>query len=154
MKTIRIADDLPPEIETLASEARAEGWRHIDRLIAEWSSGAERFDKPGEALFAVFAAGDLAGVGGLTREPADPSGDVLRARRLYVSPRFRRQGVGRALASAIVQQAQACVSRVTVNARQGAAGAFWEGLGFALASAGGFSHELPFSDDDLGARTR
>jgi GNAT superfamily N-acetyltransferase len=140
MQVIRLDDDLPEGIETLAAEARAEGWSHIDRLIAGWAAG-ERFDAPGEALFAIIVGGDLAGIGGVTREPGDPSGDVLRARRLYVSPRFRGQGAGRLLASAIIQQGFDTASRLVVNAGRGA-GPFWEGFGFMPVASEGITHQL------------
>lgn len=132
---------LPDGFASLRGAAHAEGYAHIERLAADWESGAERFDKPGEALFAAFVAGDLAGLGGATREPADPAGDVLRVRRLYVMSGARKRGVGRALVDAITHEAFERVSRVTANAGRDAP-AFWDRLGFARSAAPGITHEL------------
>ncbi len=41
-------------IDKLSLEARASGHPFLDRLIAEWHSGANRFDKPGECLLGLF----------------------------------------------------------------------------------------------------
>jgi len=51
-------------------------------------SDAIQADAAGEALLAACVAGELAGLGGLTRDPAEPG--ALRMRRLYVRAPFRR----------------------------------------------------------------
>ena len=111
------------------AEAHDEGYAHLDRLAEGWNSAVERFDGPGEALFATFVDGRLVGIGGVTREPTDPDGDLLRARRVYVRRVARGRGAGRAIADAIVSRAFETVSMVTVHAGPGASG-FWEHLGF------------------------
>jgi predicted N-acetyltransferase YhbS len=79
--------------------------------------------------------GVLAGIGGLTLEPAIPGG--LRMRRFYVRIAFRRTGVGRALAEALLEKA---VSRViTANAAAGSE-AFWETLDFVADKRDGRTH--------------
>jgi len=141
LQIVRITDALPEGFAALRVEAAAEGYRHMERLADDWAAGAERFDKPGEALFAAYVEGELAGIGGVTREPSDPVGDVLRARRLYVLPRFRGTGAGRALVGAIVQQAFQEASRCTVHAGRDAP-EFWDAMGFARTDAPGLTHEL------------
>ena len=44
-------------IRPVAPDATAQGRRFVARLILEWRSGANRFDKPGEAFRGVFHAG-------------------------------------------------------------------------------------------------
>lgn len=141
IQILRVFDALPDDFEALRADAADEGWRHMDRLADDWESGADRYDKPGEALFTAFVEGELAGIGGLTREPSDPDGDALRARRLYVSPRFRKSGVGGALVSAIIQEAFQNASRLNVNAGRDSP-AFWDHLGFARVDADAFTHAL------------
>lgn len=141
IQIVRVGADLPEGFQELRAAADAENYAHMERLARDWESGAERFDKPSEALFAAYVDGDLAGIGGVTREPSDPAGDVLRARRLYVLPRFRGQGAGGALVAAIVQEAFQSVSRITVNAGRDAP-AFWDYQGFARTSAPHITHEL------------
>jgi GNAT superfamily N-acetyltransferase len=121
----RVIDALPAGFEALRAEARAEGHGMLDTLAAEWSSGAMRFNRPGEMLLASYVDDALAGIGGLTREPAIPG--ALRMRRFYVALAYRRYGVGRALADALLRQTTA--RTITSNAAAGSE-AFWEALGF------------------------
>jgi GNAT superfamily N-acetyltransferase len=136
---------LPAQFEALQDEARAEGYRMLDRLAADWRSGELRFDHEGEALFAAFAGDVLAGVGGLTREPAIP--DAYRMRRFYVRKAFRRSGVGRALATRLMAIANG--RAVTVNAAAGSE-QFWEAFGFAAVERDGYTHLLPAARAGLG----
>jgi GNAT superfamily N-acetyltransferase len=151
IQIVRIEDVLPEGLETLRAEASAEGYAHIDRLARDWEAGLTRFDQPGEALFAACIDGDLAGVGGLTREPSAPHAALRRARRFYVSPRFRGQGAGRALAGAVIAEAFAHGCAVTVNAGRDAP-RFWEALG--LAPVGGTAYSHCLSSDDAESRNR
>ena len=128
---------LPAGFAALQAEARAEGYRMLDRLADEWVTGENRFDRPGEALLAAYAGQELAGVGGVTLEPA--LGGAFRMRRFYVRAAFRRSGVARSVALALLQ-ATPPGQIVTVNAGPGS-GPFWEVLGFAPDRAGaGWTH--------------
>lgn len=52
--------ELPlPGIDDLQREAHHEGYRFIDRLVKEWSSGENRFDKQGEVLRGCIDQGML-----------------------------------------------------------------------------------------------
>ncbi len=48
---------LAPQIRELEAQAVAEGFRFLTRLIAEWESGANRFDEQGECLLGCFTTG-------------------------------------------------------------------------------------------------
>ena len=135
----QITKVLPAGFETLRSEAQAEGYRHLDRLAADWASGALRFDRPGEALHAGHLDNELAAVGGLTIDPAVPG--ALRMRRFYVGKRFRRCGIGRRLATALLERAAEAGRPVTVNAAAGSA-PFWTALGFTPDPRDGHTHVL------------
>lgn len=138
-QTIRLSE--LPDISLLRAAAAAEGYDHMETLAREWAQGSERFDKPGCALFGVYADGDLIGVGGLTREPTDPEGDALRVRRLYVHPDHRARGVGRAIVGALVQEAFDSVSTLTVGRTK--AGEFWRKMGFSpVCDERGLSYRL------------
>jgi GNAT superfamily N-acetyltransferase len=139
-QVVRVIDELPAGFDALLADARAEGIRNMSLLAEEWASAAERFDGPQDALFAALVDGELAGVGGVTAEKTEPA---MRMRRLYVRPRFRRSGVGRALAGAMMQQALEAASVLTVNARASeAAGPFWEAMGFKPVEAPGYTHRF------------
>jgi GNAT superfamily N-acetyltransferase len=100
-----------------------------------------RFDRDGEALFAAHVHGVLAGIGGLTIDPVIPT--VLRMRRFYVRPAFRRRGVGRRLAAALL--ARAGGQAITVNAGPGSF-PFWESAGFVLDARDGHTHMLKLNE--------
>ncbi|HZK89007.1 MAG TPA: GNAT family N-acetyltransferase [Stellaceae bacterium] len=132
----RIADALPAGFDTLREEAAGEGHSMLDTLGVDWESGKNRFDHDGEALFAAFLDDVLAGIGGLTLEPGLPK--AMRMRRFYVRSMFRRSGVGRALAIALLRDV-ARGRTVTANAAAGSE-AFWEALGFAPDRRDGRTH--------------
>lgn len=138
LQLVRIDGGPPDGFERLRAEAEGEGHRHMARLAQELASGATRF----KALFAAFDDGALVGVGGVTDEPADTPSPALRMRRLYVSPRARRTGVARAIASALLQEAFDQVEMVTVHAGADAAARFWEAQGFAPVSGQPWSHAI------------
>ncbi|HXO01113.1 MAG TPA: GNAT family N-acetyltransferase [Stellaceae bacterium] len=135
----RVIDALPAGFEKLRAEARGNGHRMLDTLAAEWSSGVARFDRPGEVLYAAYADNVLAGVGGLTLEPAIPG--ALRMRRFYVRIAHRRGGVGYLLAEQLLEGARRTCLPVTANAAAGSE-AFWEALGFVPDRRDGFTHIL------------
>jgi GNAT superfamily N-acetyltransferase len=110
----RVIDELPADFDTIRAEARAEGYRFLDRLAKDWASGAMRFDRPGEALLTAYSAGVLAAIGGITIDPIVV--DALRMRRFYVRPAFRRTGIGREIALALLEGALQRVRVVTLNA--------------------------------------
>lgn len=139
---IRVIEALPDGFDALLAEAVAEGVRNMTLLADQWASGEERFDGPDEGLFAGILGGELAAIGGVTIETG--AGEpAMRMRRLYVRPAFRRSGLGRVLAGAMMQQGFAAAPLLTANARATAAApVFWEAMGFEAVSAPGFTHRL------------
>lgn len=51
---IHLITHLPPQTRVLEKEAVEEDFRFLTRLIAEWNSGANRFNAPGECLMAAY----------------------------------------------------------------------------------------------------
>jgi GNAT superfamily N-acetyltransferase len=60
-------------------------------------------------------------------------------RRFYIRPPFRRAGIGRKLAAALLERARTTGLLVTVNAAP-ASVSFWEALGFAPDMRDGHTH--------------
>jgi GNAT superfamily N-acetyltransferase len=139
MRLERVITELPAGFDLLRAEARAEGYRHVDRLADEWRTGTMRFDRQGEALIAAHLGGDLAGLGGLTIDSSQPG--ALRMRRFYVRTPFRRAGIGRAIAEDLLAQARAFGRPVTVNAGAGSE-PFWLSLGFVSEVCNGHTHVI------------
>ena len=132
-----VIESLPAGFDALREEARVEGYLFVERLAADWAARRMRFDRDGEALLAAHVTGVLAGIGGLTIEPVLPS--ALRMRRFYVRSLFRRAGIGRSLATALLERARTTGLLVTVNAAP-ASVFFWESLGFAPDMRDGHTH--------------
>ena len=66
VRLLPVSTGLPSGFGALRDEARAEGYRFLDRLASDWQTGANRFGRPGERLLAAEADGMLAAIGGLT----------------------------------------------------------------------------------------
>src|SRR2546425_9742615 len=79
----RLTDLQPERLAPLIAESERHGLRLVRRLVDEWASGANRFDRPGEALFVGRSGEPGVGVSGLNidRYAAQPS--VGRLRQLY-----------------------------------------------------------------------
>lgn len=118
------------EILPLIEESRAEGFDFLQRLKDEYASGANRFDKPGEAIFGVRdAQGRLVAVGGLNRDPFQDDPNVGRLRRVYVRPSWRRRGLAARLVATVLEAARAHFNRVQLRSTEEAM-EFYRVMGF------------------------
>ncbi|POA18737.1 GNAT family N-acetyltransferase [Pseudomonas sp. FW300-N1A1] len=119
---IRQISALPPQILDLEAEAVTEGFRFLTRLVADWKSGTNRFDQPGECLLGALRNGQLIAIGGLSHDPyAGP--DIGRLRRVYVARASRGQNVGKALVQQLLEYAaqRFSVVRLSTDTPEGAA---------------------------------
>lgn len=139
IRPIHLDNDSMPDI---AAEARAEGFRFIDRLLADWQSGTNRFAATGEILLAVFADDALAAVGGLNRDPYTTAAGVGRIRHVYVSKPFRRLGAGRLLLDALLANAHHHFTTVRLRTTDDDAAQFYEAYGFHKCLACDATHEM------------
>jgi GNAT superfamily N-acetyltransferase len=114
----------------LVTEAEAGGFRFVRRLVAEWEGGEERFDGPGEVLFAAVEDGRVVGVCGLTADPYTTSERVGRVRHLYVAASHRRRGIGRELVAEVVRAARGWFDLLRLRTNDDAAARFYAALGF------------------------
>ena len=69
------------------------------------------------------------------REPG-----VFRLRRFYVAEAFRGRGVGRTLASALMQEGLGLSPSLTVSASRPGSKAFWLAMGFREDARDGWTH--------------
>jgi GNAT superfamily N-acetyltransferase len=120
------ADRLAP----LIAESEREGLRFVRRLAEEWSSGRNRFDRPGEALFGAGLDGRLVGVCGLNVDPYAGDPRVGRLRHLYVLAAHRRLGVGGQLVGAVVGAAHGPFASLRLSTSNPAAARLYESWGF------------------------
>lgn len=140
MHVVRVEDALPSGVVELAAAASAEGVRNVRLLLDAWEDGTQRFDRDDAALFAAFVDGKLAGIGGVRRETGTDE-SAMRMHRFYVHPAYRRLGLGKRIAQAVMTHALTHASLLTCNARASdSAAPFWEALGFARRDAIGHTH--------------
>ncbi|MBR3191507.1 GNAT family N-acetyltransferase [Bosea sp. (in: a-proteobacteria)] len=130
LQIVRVAEALPDGLPALQDEAAAEGYRFVEGILEEWDAGRYAGKDERNTLLAVYREGALAAIGAVTPDPYDPAPDLLRIRHVYVRPGNRREGVGRVLASALIQQGLALAPRLSLNAAGAGASAFWEAMGF------------------------
>jgi GNAT superfamily N-acetyltransferase len=136
-----VKDTLPPGFELLRRAADGEAYEMLTVLADEWATGANRFDKPGEALVAAREGTVLAGMGGINQDIYFAG--ALRMRRFYVYPPYRRRGVGRAIATFLLERPESQGKLITLNAPHAEAARFWESLGFVRDKDAGHTHIRP-----------
>jgi GNAT superfamily N-acetyltransferase len=135
-----------PGLDALQTEASAEGYAFIERLVSEWESGANRFQGPGEVLCGHLDNGRLAAVGGLNCDPFAGRADIGRLRRVYVRPAWRRKGIGKALVIALIDEARFNFAAVRLRAANSGAARLYETLGFVAIEDSNATHILRFDE--------
>jgi len=143
-RPICLLGDLAP----LREKARCDGYCFIERLFAEWESGANRFDGAGECLVGAFVDKSLVGIGGLNRDPFAGDARTGRLRHLFVLEAWRRRGIGRALVEYLVAAAQGRFARLRLRSRD--AGAFYAQQGFRAADEADATHIMEFVPTAVG----
>ena len=119
------------DLEPLLAESRAQGFEFLDRLVAEYLSGVNRFAGPNEALFGVYHNKRMIAIGGLNNDPYLPTDDVGRVRHVYVLAAWRNQGIGTRLMRRIVEEARPHYARLlTLRTFSEQADGFYRALGF------------------------
>jgi GNAT superfamily N-acetyltransferase len=133
-------------IDMLQSEARDEGYDFIETLVEEWATAKNRFNAPGEALCGHFDQGLLVAVGGLNCDPFAGRPDMGRIRRVYVRAGWRKKGIGRALVTALVDEARTHFRCVRLRAENAGAASLYESMGFAPIASPDATHILFFGE--------
>jgi GNAT superfamily N-acetyltransferase len=140
-------------IEPLLVEAEQQGFEFMRRLVEDWASGANRFNRRGECILGAFSDGQLLGVAGLNRDPYVDADGVGRLRHLYVLASARRLGVGSLLVHHILQDAERSFRVVRLRTTTAAAAAFYLRLGFASTDEKTASHVIIIGSGENGVTT-
>ncbi|MHC4597916.1 MAG: GNAT family N-acetyltransferase [Planctomycetota bacterium] len=130
MKPIRLESTDPFDWTEILDASRSEGYNMVNRLLADFRAGTNRFDAPGELLLAQLSGNGIVAVAGLNRERDESLPRAGRIRRLYVVPDFRGRGLGRSLVDEITAAAPSHFGTLTVNVGKLDAHGFYENLGF------------------------
>jgi len=128
---IRPFRDIEPEqLAALLADSERAGQRFVRRLADEWASGANRFDRPGEILFAAWRERELVGVGGLNVDPYAVTPRAGRVRHVYVLSTCRGLGIGARLVVEIIDAARGRFDSLRLRTFNPDAARLYERLGF------------------------
>lgn len=122
--------EAPPPIQALRSEAEARGIRFVGKLEDHWATGANRFDRPGEGLWLLWAGTSPIAFVGVNVDPYLGRPEVGRIRHLYVAEAWRRQGLARDLVAWAIAHAHGHFEVVTLRSLDEQAAAFYRQVGF------------------------
>jgi GNAT superfamily N-acetyltransferase len=111
-------------------ESREQGFEFLDRLVLEYNSGINKFQRPGEALFGIYRDQQLIAIGGLNRDPYLEDSDIGRVRHVYVLLAWRNQGIGKRLVQNIIEQAKGHFRLLTLRTFSDQASGFYGAIGF------------------------
>lgn len=128
--------------DALVGVGREEGFGFLDRLIDDWRTGANRFDRPGERFVMAMEDGEVVGFSGLNVDPYVDAEAIGRLRHLYVLPSHRRKGVGSCLVHALLLDAAEHFRIIRLRTANPDAARFYEALGFGKLAQPDASHRM------------
>ena len=122
------AEQLPDQIDTLATLARKEGYDLIDKLIEEYRTGKNCFSQNNEFLACAYDGNKLIACGGLNQQWDDNGIEerIGRVRRFYVHPKYRQHGVGKQLLAYLEQLARPFYSALCLQTDTKLAASFYQ----------------------------
>jgi ribosomal protein S18 acetylase RimI-like enzyme len=132
----------PNELDELVRCSLEEGFRFMQRLRDEYASGANRFERPGEALLLARELQTVIAVIGLNLDPHGQPG-VMRVRRFYVLPEYRSVGLGQKMLLEVIELARnANTQTLELSTDNPPASRFYERNGFEVIQAEHATHRL------------
>ena len=138
--------DIPAGAAELVSDSERSGLRFVRKLVEDWISAENRFDRPGEALFGAFLDRRMVGVCGLNIDPYVTDDGVGRLRHLYVLADFRHAGVARALMAHVLAAGRGRFDHLRLRTNNPAAARLYESFGFQVTPESADStHVLPLA---------
>ncbi|MBL1177529.1 GNAT family N-acetyltransferase [Pantanalinema sp. GBBB05] len=126
----RISEIQTESINHLVEESVSQGFRFLERLIREYRSGLNCFNKPGELLLTASVQGAVVGIGGLNQDPYFNHPRIGRLRHLYVESAWRRRGVGHLLVTHLIHAANHHYQLLMLRTDTVTAAEFYQQLGF------------------------
>ena len=112
---VKIEDLKNINLEELLSFSKNENYKLIFKLISDYKSGINRFDKNGEILVCYKENNKILGICGLNIEPQSELINTARIRRLYILPKFRKKQIGKKLVHYLLEYAKNYFNKVTTN---------------------------------------
>ncbi len=128
------AVELPIDsVQRIAQEASDDGHNMVQRLVDAWLDESNRFNLAGEALYLAIhtPTHTIVGVGGLNIDPYErDAAAVGRVRHVFISPAYRRLGIGNKLMHKIIETSIASFGTLQLRTHDSQADAFYQALGF------------------------
>ena len=119
---------LKEDIKELQKESKKEGYNIVNKLINDFKSGKNKFNKKREALIVCELDHKIVGICGLNIDPINSKRG--RVRRLYVLPQYRNKGIGRKLVKEIINYSRKHFKSISTNIGKLTISKFYEELGF------------------------
>ncbi len=129
-KAIQITDENISSLDKLDLEATAEGYYSVRKTIDEWVSGVNDFSKQGEKFWGIFVLGECVAIGGLNIDQYVDDKNIGRVRHIYVSQKYRRQGLAKLLVNMIIQEARKNFTTLRLFTSNPIAALAYESMGF------------------------
>jgi GNAT superfamily N-acetyltransferase len=139
---VDIVDLDKSDISHIRNMAEQEGYNMLNRLVTDYDSGENRFDKEGEKLIGNISDDMVTALCGLNIESTN--NQYGRIRRLYVLPKYRNQGIGTELVNHLITFAGKYYKGVTVNIGNLPVSGFYESTGFSPVNNPSYTHLLLF----------
>lgn len=114
----------------LEEESKRGGFRFLERLVSDYQSGANTFQKPGEMLLGAYNGETLIGVAGINDDPYSQNEKAGRIRRFYVSKEHRRQGAGELQLRTLLKKADDFFDVAVLRTDTNEAALFYKRAGF------------------------
>jgi GNAT superfamily N-acetyltransferase len=142
-----ITNLLEIDLHRLVEQSKEDGFRFLERLMNDYKSGSNTFNREGEVLIGVFnEKGIPVAIGGLNRDPFSKDANIGRLRRFYVSKEVRRSGIGRLLVNTIMHEAKKHFEIVLLHTDTEQGDRFYRAVGFTRGDLyPGASHYLEFN---------
>ena len=127
IKIVKV-EQLPDQVETLATLARKEGLDVLDKLIEEDRTGKNCFAQANDHLLVAHDGKKLIACGGLNQQWGDNGIEerIGRVRRFYVHPKYRLHGVGKQLLAYLEQLAAPHYSALCLQTDTRLAASFYQ----------------------------
>ncbi|OIU68585.1 GNAT family N-acetyltransferase [Rossellomorea aquimaris] len=126
-----IVNLLDIDLHSLIEQSKEDGFRFLERLVNDYKSGSNTFNREGEVLIGVFnEKGIPAAIGGLNRDPFSKDKNIGRLRRFYISKEVRRSGIGSLLVNRIIDEAKRHYEIVVLHTDTEQGDRFYRAVGF------------------------
>ncbi|MDM5239545.1 GNAT family N-acetyltransferase [Bacillus cereus] len=118
------------EFSHFVQDSKEEGFNFLTRLVNEYETEINTFNKTGECLYGIFQGENLIGIGGLNEDPYTENNKIGRLRRFYILKDYRRIGLGNLLLNRLLSHAEKYFEVVVLHTDTKQGDAFYTANGF------------------------